>query len=154
MSSAEAERFVKGMEISFGRYIDEVWEPRMGPLPQPWSMGPLPEPWGRWGPLPDPWRELSIAYDVVKLADYLELASKGLGESMVRRYAEEPLDPCGNRPPGWPFPIPGGKPHPPPGEEPIVNLGVLGAALAFVGEGAGSEAVRGAAIEAGTRIAG
>jgi len=30
----------------------------------------------------------------------------------------------------------------------------LGAALAFVGEGAGSEAVRGAAIEVGTQIAG
>ncbi|MET0557375.1 MAG: hypothetical protein ABW065_01710 [Solirubrobacterales bacterium] len=138
MSPIETERFVKEMRSSFKQYVDVTW----GPLPDPWS-----------GPVPQPWRELSIAYDVVKLADYLELAAEGLGQGMVNRFADEPLDPCGTRIPGWPFPPPKGGGSPQPGEEePIVNLSMLGAALHFVAEGVGSPGVKEAAIAAGNSI--
>lgn len=140
MSPIETERFVKEMKLSFRRYVDDVWGPYLGP------GGP------RMGPLPDPWRELSIAWELIKLADYLELAAEGLGKSMLSRFAEEPLEPCGTRVPGWPVPHPHGEGPPPPGEEPIVSLSVLGAALVFVGEGAGSATVREAAVAAGERV--
>jgi hypothetical protein len=45
-------------------------------------------------------------------------------------------------------------PHggPPPPEEPIISLSLLGAALIFVGEGAGSATVREAAVAAGQKV--
>lgn len=70
---------------------------------------------------------------------------------MVSRFAEDPLNPCGTRVPGWPVPRPHGEGPPPPGEEPIISLSVLGA-LIFVGEGAGRAMVREAAVAAGGEI--
>ncbi len=132
MSPIETERFVKEMKASFRRHLEEAGS--------------------RIVPDPIPWRELAIAYDLIKLADYLELAAEGLGKAMVGHFADEPLDPCGTRIPGWPRPRPHGEGPPQPGEEPIISLSVLGAALVFVGEGAGSAAVREAAVAAGREI--
>jgi len=140
MSPIEAGRFVKEMKLSFRRYVDDIWGPYLGP------GGP------RMGPAPIPWRELAIAWDLVKLADYLELAREGLGKEMVSRLADEPLDPCGTRVPGHPLPRHHGEGPPPPGEEPIISLSLLGAALIFVGEGAGSGEVKEAAVAAGQSI--
>jgi hypothetical protein len=154
MSSIDAERPVERTRSPIERFIREVWEPRVGPMPDPWHVGELPDPRGRFGPMPGPWREVSVAYEVVKLADYLELASPGLGENMIRRFADEPLDPCGTRPFHFHKPTRPGPPPPWPGEEePIINLDLLAAAISFVGEGAGSEAVMNAAMEASEKIA-
>jgi hypothetical protein len=135
---------------TFGHYLDEVADP----FHISWLIPPHePRPWERPGPMREPLRELSIAYDVLKLADYLELASPGLGEGLVRRFADEPEIPCGTRVPGIPFPPPkGGDPHPG-GEEPIINLSALAAAMSLVAQGVGSEAVKAAAFEASEKIA-
>ena len=132
MSPIETDRFVKEMTSSFRRHLEEAGS--------------------RTVPDPIPWRELAIAWDLVKLADYLELAAEGLGKAMINHFADDPLDPCGTRVPGWPAPPPHREGPPPPGEEPIISLSVLGAALIFVGEGAGSATVREATVAAGRGI--
>jgi len=132
MSPIETERFLKEMKSSFRRHLEEAGSPTV--------------------PDPIPWRELAIAWDLVKLADYLELAAEGLGKAMISHFADDPLNPCGTRIPGHPLPRPHGEGPPPPGEEPIISLSLLGAALIFVGEGAGSATVREAAVAAGRGI--
>jgi hypothetical protein len=126
------------MRAAFRRYVDELWGPIYGP------GGPKIRGVVGFEPNPIPWRELAVAYQFVSLADSLELAAEGTGVSLLERFAEDPEFTCGTRPPG--------RPRPPKEDERWLDRAVLGAALVFVAEGAGNEAVAAVAREAGQNM--
>jgi hypothetical protein len=138
----ETERFISILTARFRHYVDEIWGPIEG-FGGP-RMRPDPLPWRE--PDPSPWRELDIAYRVAVLADALELATEGMGTSLMRRFADEPEPLCWTRPPG--------RPRPPKGDEDDLDRAVLGAALVFVAEGIGSAGVADVAREAGHSMIG
>ena len=131
------DRFIAIMAASFRSYVDEFWGPIYGP------GGPHIR--ARFEPDPHPWRELGLAYQFVSLADSLELAAEGTGVSLLESFAEDPEFTCGTRVPG--------RPRPPKDDERL-DPAVLGAALIFVAEGVGHEAVASVAREAGQQMIG
>jgi hypothetical protein len=137
MSPFDHERFIKIMSSRFRHVIvDEFW----GPV--------APNVRAQLGV-----RELRLAYGVASQADALEAAQEGLGMALLRRFADEPEGIC---PPWPPFHIPhggGGGPGPSPEPEPI-DKAVLGAALVFVSEFLGSEALASFATKSGAEMIG
>jgi hypothetical protein len=127
MASLETERFLAIMGRHFRHYVDEIYGPFLGPGGPRMRLGgrlsPDPEPW--FSPNPEPWRELGVAVEVTRLAEAFELASEGTGATFLRRFADDPDDWCGTRPPGWPRPK----------DEGLLDSAVLGAALDFVAGG-------------------
>jgi hypothetical protein len=128
------------MATFFRGYVDELWGPIYGP------GGPRIRGVERMEPDPHPWRELSVAYQVAALADLLELTGEGTGVGMIEAFADDPEFTCGTRPPGWP------RPHKDDGRR--LDRAVLGAALVFVAEGIGNEAVAEIARKAGESMVG
>src|SRR6266567_5374033 len=97
MCPIETERF-RAITAKWFRYAsDEIYGPIYGP------GGPRMRD-RRMTPDPEPWRELVSAYEAVKLADALELATPGSGGAFMRRFADDPDNWCGTRVPGWPRP--------------------------------------------------
>jgi hypothetical protein len=96
-------------------------------------------------PVPQPWRELTVAYQFASLADSLELAAEGTGVALLQSFADDPEFTCGTRVPGRPRP---------PKDDALLDPAVLGAALIFVAEGVGSEAVASVAREGGQNLIG
>jgi hypothetical protein len=140
MAPLGADRFIAIMSEFFRGYVDEFWGPIYGP------GGPRIRGVYQMDPTPVPWRELSVAYRVAALADFLELTREGAGVQLLDAFADDPEFTCGTRPPGWP------RPHKDDGRR--LDRSVLGAALVFVSEGIGSEALAGAARKAGEGMIG
>jgi len=136
MSLPDSEQFSKIMHRWFANEVDGWW----------WNGPPLPNV--RVGAPP---RELRAAYGVVSLADSLEAAQEGLGQSLLRKFADEPEGIC---PLGWPpvFPPPKG-PFPPEEPEPY-DRAVLGAALVFSAGFSGNKELAGMATDIGTEMIG
>jgi hypothetical protein len=141
MAPLETDRFIEIMRVFSRGYVDEFWGPIYGP------GGPRIRGVDRLDPTPVPWRELSVAYRVAALADLLELTGEGAGVQLLEAFADDPEFTCGTRPPGWP------RPHKDNGQQ-FLNPAALGAALVFVSEGIGSEAVADVARNAGERMIG
>jgi hypothetical protein len=135
----DTDRFVAIMRESFRGYVDEERGPING------FGGPRMRSVLQFEPTPQPWRELAAAYQVVCLADALELAAEGSGVTLLESVAEDPEIWCGTRAPG--------RPRPPKDDERL-DQAVLGAALIFVAEGVGNEAVAGIAREVGQNMIG
>jgi hypothetical protein len=133
------DRFVAIMRELFRGYVDEERGPIWGP------GGPRIRGVLQFEPTPQPWRELGVAYQVVSLADALELAAEGSGVTLLVGFAEDPESWCGTRVPC--------RPRPPKDDERL-DPAVLGAALIFVAEGVGHEAVASVAREAGQNMIG
>jgi hypothetical protein len=139
MPPFDTDRFIAIMRASFRGYVDEFWGPIYGP------GGPRMRGVSQFEPDPHPWRELAVAYHIASLADSLELAAEGTGVALLQSFAEDPEFTCGTRPPGRPRP---------PKDDALLDPAVLGAALIFVAEGVGNEAVAGVAHEAGQNLIG
>jgi len=131
----DADRFMASTSRMFRHYVDEIWGPYRGPG-GPHMLGALQQL-----PPPVPWRELDVAHQFVGLADVLELTAEGAGVLLLKEFADDPEFTCGTRPPG--------RPRPPKKGEPYLDLATLGAALVFVADGAGHEAVARTAREIG-----
>lgn len=143
MPPQQTERFIATMHRLFRRHVnDEYWGPIYGP------GGPHMRAGEQIEPDPMPWRELGVAYRFASMADALELATEGAGVALLKRFAEEPDSPCGTRPPGWP------RPHKGKGDEPWLDRAILGAALVFVAEGVGNEALADVTREVGESMIG
>lgn len=138
MAPLGPDRFIEIMTEIFRGYVDEFWGPIYGP------GGPRIRGLVRMEPDPHPWRELSVAYEFTALADSLELGAEGAGVRFLKAFAEDPEIPCGTRPPGWP------RPHKDDGRR--LDRAVLGAALVFVAEGVGNEAVAEVGRKAGMEM--
>lgn len=141
MAPLETDRFIEIMRVFSRGYVDEFWGPIYGP------GGPRIRGVERLEPDPHPWRELSVAYRVAALADFLELTGEGAGVRLLEAFADDPEFTCGTRPPGWP------RPHKDDGRQ-LLDRGVLGAALVFVSEGIGNEAIADVARKAGEGMIG
>ena len=135
MSPSESKQLSTIMHRWFASEVDGWW----------WSGPPLPNV--RTGTPP---RELRAAYGIVSLADSLEAAQEGLGQSLLRKFADDPEGIC---PLGWPpvFPPPKG---PFPGEPEPYDKAMLGAALLVSADYTRNQDLAGLATEIGNGMLG
>lgn len=136
MSPIENERFIEIIISRLKHPVDEVW----GPVAPNVRTNPH-------------LRELHLAYSMASLADSLELAQDGLGESLLTKFAEDPEGIC----PPWPIfihwpPKGGGGTGPDP--EPPIDRAVLGAALAYVAQFLGNQNIANVAVAKGEGMVG
>lgn len=149
MASLELDRFRIIMSRFFGHYSDEIWGPIHGPggpyMTTAGALEPDPLPWRGGSGGYRPWRELVVAFEAVKLAEALELATAGSGVAFLQTFSEDPDGWCGTRVPG----------HPPPkADEERLDPVVLSAALDFVARGVGHEPLAESVREIGNRVLG
>ena len=125
------EQFIEIMRRGFRKEEDEHWGPT-APNVHEKGIGA---------------RELRAAYSVAGLAAGLEAAQKGLGVSLLRKFAEDPEEICPPWPP-WPIPKPGPRPEPPL----PYDKALLGAALVVTADYLNNEELAATATKLGNEM--